>query len=62
MAGVPLGKLLTALNRKLEAYLDRDHQIGHSYFKPLLPVFPLLPHPFRRAHLRSAGGVVTVAG
>jgi hypothetical protein len=29
-AGVPLGQLLTALNRKLEAYLDRDHQIGHS--------------------------------
>jgi hypothetical protein len=28
---VPLDKLLTVLNRKLEAYLDRDHQIGHSY-------------------------------
>ena len=35
VAGVPLGKLLTALNRKLEAYLDRDHQIGHSYLMNL---------------------------
>jgi len=31
VGGVPLGKLLTALNQKLEYYLDRDHQIGHSY-------------------------------
>jgi 5-methylcytosine-specific restriction protein B len=35
VAGVPLGQLLTALNRKLEAYLDRDHQIGHSYLMNL---------------------------
>ncbi len=35
VAGVPLGNLLTTLNRKLEAYLDRDHQIGHSYFMGL---------------------------
>ena len=51
VACVPLGKLLTALNRKLEAYLDREHQIGHSYFMGLnsagdlrswlLPVRPL---------------------
>jgi 5-methylcytosine-specific restriction endonuclease McrBC GTP-binding regulatory subunit McrB len=33
--GVPLDKLLTALNRKLEGYLDRDHQIGHSYLMGL---------------------------
>jgi hypothetical protein len=33
--GVPLDKLLTALNQKLEAHLDRDHQIGHSYFMGL---------------------------
>jgi 5-methylcytosine-specific restriction protein B len=35
VAGVPLDKLLTALNHKLEPYLDRDHQIGHSYFMGL---------------------------
>lgn len=34
-SGVPLDKLLTALNRKLEAHLDLDHQIGHSYFMGL---------------------------
>jgi hypothetical protein len=38
---VPLGKLLTALNRKLEAYLDRDHQIGHSYLLNLATVADL---------------------
>ena len=36
-----LGKLLTALNRKLEAYLDRDHQIGHSYLMNLATVADL---------------------
>ena len=41
VAGVPLGKLLTALNRKLEAYLDRDHQIGHSYLMNLQNVADL---------------------
>jgi hypothetical protein len=35
VAGVPLDKLLTALNQKLEAHFDRDHQIGHSYFMGL---------------------------
>jgi 5-methylcytosine-specific restriction protein B len=41
VAGVPLGQLLTALNRKLEAYLDRDHQIGHSYLMNLATVADL---------------------
>jgi 5-methylcytosine-specific restriction enzyme B len=41
VAGVPLGKLLTALNQKLEAYLDRDHQIGHSYLMNLETVVDL---------------------
>lgn len=35
ITGVPLDKFLAALNRKLEAQLDRDHQIGHSYFMGL---------------------------
>ena len=30
-----------ALNRKLEAYLDRDHQIGHSYLMNLETVADL---------------------
>lgn len=41
VAGVPLGQLLTALNRKLEAHLDRDHQIGHSYLMNLATVADL---------------------
>lgn len=39
--GVPLDKLLTVLNRQLEAYLDRDHQIGHSYLMNLTTVADL---------------------
>ena len=35
VAGVALGQLLESLNRKLEAHLDREHQIGHSYFMGL---------------------------
>ena len=35
VAEVQLDKLLTALNQKLEAQLDRDHQIGHSYLMGL---------------------------
>jgi len=29
---VPLEKLLTAINARIEMLLDRDHHIGHSYF------------------------------
>lgn len=32
VADVDLKKLLSVLNRKIEVMLDRDHQIGHSYF------------------------------
>ena len=41
VAGVSLSKLLTNLNRHLEAYLDRDHQIGHSYLMNLETVADL---------------------
>jgi 5-methylcytosine-specific restriction endonuclease McrBC GTP-binding regulatory subunit McrB len=29
---VPLEKLLTVINARIEMLLDRDHHIGHSYF------------------------------
>jgi 5-methylcytosine-specific restriction protein B len=31
-ASVPLGDLLRSLNQGIRKHLDRDHQIGHSYF------------------------------
>jgi 5-methylcytosine-specific restriction protein B len=32
VSGVDLGKMLTRLNERISALLDRDHEMGHSYF------------------------------
>jgi 5-methylcytosine-specific restriction enzyme B len=34
--GVDIGKLLSIINDRIEALLDRDHRLGHAYFLPLL--------------------------
>lgn len=41
VAEVPLGALLEVLNRRIAALLDRDHQLGHSYFMHLSSVAEL---------------------
>lgn len=33
---VDVEKLLMAMNERIEALLDREHQLGHAYFMPLL--------------------------
>jgi len=33
--GVNIAAMLTEMNRRIEALLDRDHHLGHAYFLPL---------------------------
>jgi 5-methylcytosine-specific restriction protein B len=33
--GIPVDRLLSVINQRIEALLDRDHCLGHAYFMPL---------------------------
>lgn len=45
-----VGRLLTVMNQRIEALLDREHTLGHAYFLPLeqSPTLQTLAHIFRR--------------
>lgn len=47
---VPIDALLSVMNQRIEALLDRDHLIGHASFMPLVaePTMPKLAEVFRR--------------
>jgi 5-methylcytosine-specific restriction protein B len=49
--GVDLSRMLTIMNRRIEALYDREHTIGHAYFIPLTSESPFssLSHIFRNA-------------
>jgi len=51
--GVEIRRLLSAMNERIEALYDRDHQIGHAYFLPLkkLPILARLSDIFRHSVL-----------
>lgn len=36
VGNIEIGKLFNAMNDRISFLLDRDHQIGHSYFMPLI--------------------------
>ncbi len=42
VAGFGLGTLLETINKRIEKLLDRDHQIGHSYFLGVQDEFDLM--------------------
>lgn len=46
---VDVGQLLGAINERIEALLDREHQLGHAYFMPLReePTRERLAHIFK---------------
>ncbi len=48
--GINIGTLLSVINDRIEALLDRDHRLGHAYFLPLLeePTLDRLSSIFRQ--------------
>ena len=52
---VDVGQMLGAMNERIEALLDREHQLGHAFFMPLLDdggvTLPRLANIFRQSVL-----------
>ncbi|MDC8773351.1 AAA family ATPase [Roseateles albus] len=49
VGGIAIDELLTVMNQRIEALLDRDHSLGHAYFMPLraTPTLAKLAEIFR---------------